>query len=47
MQRARMKCMCQKEHFLYVLFCEEHKFDSKFVSREFDKEYKTVKKVNF
>ena len=20
MQRARMKCMCQKEHFLYVLF---------------------------
>ena len=39
-QQTHMKRMCQREHFLYVLFCEEHKYRSKFVSRGFEFEEK-------
>ena len=40
MQRTHMKCMCQREQFLYVLFCEEHIYGSQFVSRGFEFEEK-------
>ena len=31
--RIHMKCMCQRKHSFYVLFCEEHTCESKFIGR--------------